>query len=34
VSWARIRGGRALLIAWPDRTTGWYKYDPTRLRPI
>ena len=34
VSWARIRGGRALLIAWPDRTIGWYKYDSTHLRPI
>jgi hypothetical protein len=34
VSWARVRGGRALLIAWPDRTIGWYTYDSTHIRPI
>lgn len=34
VSWARIRGGRAILIVWPDSSIGWYKYDVLHLRPV
>ncbi len=34
VSWARIRGGLAVLIVWPDRTIGWYLYDSLLLRPV
>jgi hypothetical protein len=33
VSWARIRGGRAILLVWPDRMIGWYRYDSFLLRP-
>ena len=34
VSWARIRGGRAVLIVWPDGAMGWYMYDCVRLHPV